>query len=172
MLKPKSGEYNPYFDNYIQLVEAGDFMMRLNENTALTADFFTNIPPSKHDWRYGPDKWTIKQILIHIIDAERVFAYRLLVTARGDNQTNLLPFDDESYVQNSRVENRTLTALIEEFLIVRKSTTVLFEQLSEEQSQFEGQSGQYKITPRALGYIIIGHPLHHIQTIKVRYLDV
>ena len=89
MNRPEKIEYNPYFQSYIDLVELGDFQEIFTKNTKQTIDFFNSIPLEKHNYKYGIDKWTIKEVLMHIIDTERVFAYRTLVCLRGDNKTSL-----------------------------------------------------------------------------------
>ena len=170
MQRPNSNEYAAYYQSYLDLVEDGDFLELASLNKKETAAFFENIPEEKHDYRYDENKWTIKQVLLHIIDTERVFAYRALACARGDKNT--LPFMDENhYAKNADASGRTLKSLIKEFEIVRESSILLFENTTEEQSKFVGTiGGEYDITARALGYLMIGHALHHVHVIRERYL--
>jgi len=152
------------------LVEAGDFQHNFIANTKNTIEFFKNIPIEKHNYKYGIDKWTIKEILMHIIDTERVFAYRTLVCLRGDNQTPLLSMDDDLYASNIDVSSRTMESLLVEFQIVRSNSNLLFQNITEDQSKFLGNGVTHNFSARALGLIMIGHILHHINIINIRYL--
>ncbi len=170
MQKPEPGEYNPYFQNYIDLVEEGEFISTLKQNSRDCIAFFNAIPEIKHNYRYALEKWTIREILMHVIDTERSFAYRTFVCARGDHQTILYPMDDHQYMAHTNANARTIENLLEEFTAVRRNSEILFEHLTEEQSRFKGNAGEHNITARALGYIIIGHLMHHLNIIKTRYL--
>ncbi len=170
MNRPEKTEYNPYFQNYIDLVEVGDFHTVFDNNTKHTVDFFSKIPTAQHHYRYAPNKWTIKEVLMHIIDTERVFAYRTLVCLRGDNQTPLHSMDDNLYASNVDVTSRTMEDLIEEFKIVRSNSNLLFQHVTEEQSKFLGNGVTHPFSARALGLIMMGHILHHINIINERYL--
>jgi uncharacterized damage-inducible protein DinB len=171
MNRPEKTEYNPYFQAYIDLVEAGDFQHNFIANTKNTIEFFENIPIEKHNYKYGADKWTIKEVLMHLIDTERVFAYRALVCLRGDNKTPLHSMDDNLYAANIDVTQRTMESLVEEFKAVRSNSTLLFQHVTAEQSQFLGNGITYPVSARALGFIMIGHILHHVHIIKTRYLN-
>lgn len=170
MQRPNANEYASHYQPYIDLVKKGDFIELAVQNKKEIVSFFENIPEEKHDYRYAENKWTIKQVLLHIIDTERVFTYRALACARDDKSP--LPFMDENhYAKNADVSSRTLNSLIREFEIVRKSSISLFENTTEEQSKLIGTvGGEYPITARALGYLMIGHALHHVNVIKERYL--
>ena len=180
MKKPAKGEYNPYFERYIGLVPEGDYpegdyIELLKKNSKDTADFFEGIPAAKHDYRYAEGKWSIKEILNHIIDTERVMVYRALVAARGDRTTILHNMDENMYAANADVSGRTLEDLLEEFKALRRSTEKFFENLTEKASSLKANTlsglAHYPITARAVGYVLIGHTSHHINTIKERYLD-
>ena len=170
MQRPLPGEYNPYFQGYIDLVPEGDFMEVLKVNTQAAVSYFEQIPAGKHNYKYGEDKWTIKQVLMHIIDVERVMAYRALVAARGDNKTLLYSMDDHLYMTNVNVDNRSMNDMLGEFKAVRYATEELFETITDEQSIFQANAINFPITARALGYIIAGHMLHHIKVIERHYL--
>lgn len=171
MQKPKNHEYNPFFQHYINLSFSyeGDFRKALHDNTIRATCFFEAIPTQKHDFKYAENKWTIKEILMHIIDAERVFAYRAMVCSRGDNSTPLHSMPVDLFASNAVVSNRTMESLVGEFLIVRKSSALIFEHLTDVQSKFEGNGITHKITGRAIGYIMIGHIEHHINVINEKY---
>jgi hypothetical protein len=170
MNHPEKNEYNPYFERYIQLVPAGNFLEVFESNTQQALDFFKSIPLDKHHYRYAENKWTCKDILMHIIDTERVMSFRALVAMRGDAVTPLAPVDENLYADNVDVTGRTMEDLIEEFAIVRQSSRKLFEHITEEQSKFLGNGVSHPISARAVGYILQGHVLHHMNVIKQRYL--
>ena len=171
MRKPEPHEYKPFAQTYIDLVTEGDFLELLKENSTYAIKFFSQIPLNKHDFKYAPDKWSIKEILMHLIDTERIFSYRALVCARGDDKTEIQSYDDDFYAANAFGSKRTISSLIEEFMIVRRGTEILFENITEEQSKFLGNNITHKITARALGYMTIGHVIHHITTIQNKYLQ-
>lgn len=170
MQRPHPTEYKPYFQRYIDLVPGGSFSDLVADNTKRVIDFFSIIPAEKLDYRYAAGKWTIKDILQHINDTERVMAYRALVTARGDSQTPLHTMDEDFYAANANGSSRSIESLIAEFSAIRESTVHLFSNVSEEQTRAQGNAIDYKVTPRALAWIILGHPLHHINVINQRYL--
>ena len=174
MQKPAKGEYNPYFENYIDLVKEGDFFQLLKDSTSGTVHFFRDIAIKKEDYSYSEGKWTPKQILQHITDTERVMCYRALVAARGDKKTILQNMDENEYVAAVDVSGKSMESLIDEFKAVRKASTALFLSLSEEETKNRANSESngviFPITARAVGYILIGHILHHTNIIKERYL--
>ncbi len=170
MYLPNKNEYNPYFQRYIDLVEHGEFLPILEQNTLATIDFFSKIPDSKHNYKYADDKWTLKEILMHIIDTERVMANRSFVCLRGDNTTILHSMDENSYAANVDVSLRSMKSLIDEFFIVRSNTKYLFQNATDEQLKFIGKGETHNFSARALGLIMVGHILHHFKVIKERYL--
>ncbi len=169
MEKPLPGEYNPYFQGYIDMVPEGDFMELTTRNTNEAISYFENIPADKLSYKYAEDKWTIPQVLMHINDVERVMAYRALVAARGDNTTPLHSMDDHLYMANSNVAHRTMADLIEEFKVIRAATVHLFSHITDEQSIFPADAVSYTVTARALGYIIPGHVWHHMKVVDKSY---
>ena len=172
MQRPLQNEYNPTYQKYFDLVPGGDYLNVLRQNTQNTIGFFGNIPFEKHDYNYAPAKWTVKELLLHIIDTERVFAYRGLIAARGDNNIPIHRMDEELYARNAIVSNRTMKSLLAEFIIVRNATEILFENVTEDQSEQWCNIISHPMTTRAIGYFIIGHTNHHINIIKERYLGV
>ena len=167
---PPVAEYKPYFQGYIDLVPPGEFMDLLSINTGDTYSFFKDISLEKHNYRYAEGKWTIKEVLMHCIDTERVFAYRALVCARGDSKTIMQGMDEDLYAANADVTYRAMGDLVDEFLVVRNNSELLFQYMTEAQSSFVGKNGDDPITARSLGYIMIGHIIHHINVTKERYL--
>lgn len=170
MQRPSAGEYNPYFQRYVDLTRDGNYMDMLRKNTADIDAFFSSLPEEKLDYRYEPGKWTVKEVLMHLMDTERVFNYRALVAARGDSETPLHKMDPDQYVAGVDVSGRSMQSLLREFRAVRAATEVLYENMTDGQSARTGNNIAFPITPRALGYITIGHTLHHINIINERYL--
>ena len=170
MQRPLPSEYNPYFQKYISLVGEGNFSALLNEGTDKAIRFFEQIPAEKHNYRYAADKWTIKEVLMHIIDTERVMTYRALVAGRGDSTTPLHPMDENEYARNTDVTARSMDSLLKEFTAVRTASAMLLEHLTEDQTKLPGNTTGHIVTPRAIGYILIGHVQHHTNVIVERYL--
>jgi uncharacterized damage-inducible protein DinB len=166
---PQEGQYPEYFKGYISKVIAKD----LTEAVAKYADdlgkFYMELPDTKALYSYAPGKWTINELLQHIVDAERVFAYRMLHISRND-QTPLAPFDENSYAEYSRANKKSIALIKEEFQSVRNSTDLLIKSLDEEQLNYSTVTRNSPITANAIGFIILGHMLHHKTIIEERYL--
>ncbi|MGB0840344.1 MAG: DinB family protein [Chitinophagales bacterium] len=157
--------YRPYF----HAVEHAEPLEALQWGKQDTIDFFSNIGLDKADYQYAPDKWTIKQILQHLIDAERVFSYRALRFARNDS-TDLSGFEQDDYVQIADVSNRSLSHLVQEYTTVRNSTLSLFESFDETSYERIGTASGNAFSVVTLAYLIAGHEIHHKKIIKERYL--
>jgi uncharacterized damage-inducible protein DinB len=170
MQRPEANEYHANYQKYLDLVPSGDYLEMLRKNSADTARFFEALSPDRHDYRYAEGKWTIKEVLMHIIDTERVFSYRALAAARGDSETPVHRMDEELYARNVDVSNRTMPDLISEFSAVRRSTEYLVENTTDEQSRRWCNVVTHPITVRAISYFLIGHVQHHIGVIRERYL--
>lgn len=170
MKKPLPSEYHPFYNGYIQLVPEGNFVQLLKENSLQVKSFFTSIRKEKHDHKYQPGKWSVKQILMHLIDTERVMSYRALTVARGDSKAHLPNMDENVFAEHAIVTGRMIEDLLNEFNVVRESTSLLFGYMNDTQSALTGNVLGHTITPRALGYIIIGHTQHHMNIVKQRYL--
>lgn len=171
MQKPTPNEYKPYFQGYINLVPESDVVAALQQQKDATVSFFEALPADKHDFGYAPEKWTIKQVLMHLIDTERVMSYRALVGIRGDKHTVLCNMDENLYAAHAEVSSRNITDLLEEFAAVRTATIKLLKGINDTESMQEARTedGGF-FTPRALAYIMAGHVYHHINVIKERYL--
>ena len=163
-------EYNPAYQKYIELVENDNFFDQFDAITNETLRFFNSVSTDKLNYKYSENKWTIKDVLMHIIDTERGFSYRAIVCIRQDDKTPLYGMDEDFYANNVNVTDRKIENMLEEFETVRKSFRILFENCTEEQSKFLGNGVGHKISARALGFISIGHTKHHINIIKERYL--
>lgn len=167
--KPDASEYFSYYAPYIALVEDLDLITALKDAEKKLNELVHNIPEEKSDYRYESGKWSVKEVIIHLNDAERVFAYRALRFARND-KTELSGFDENIWVPESNAGFRTLEDILKEHHHVRQSSLSLFENLTEEMSRRKGIANGKEISVRAIGFIICGHTLHHVQTIKERYL--
>jgi DinB superfamily len=168
---PEKSEYNPVYDKYLALVDASNFFEQFDRITNETVALFESTDARKLNYRYAPDKWTIKEVLMHVIDTERGFSYRAIVCIRQDDKTPLFGMDEDWYANNVDVTNRSIDSLLEEFKVVRKGFRILFEFCTEAQSSFKGNGVGHKITARALGFISIGHTKHHLNIIRERYLN-
>ncbi len=168
-MRPQPTDHTEYLGYYINLVTEQDVMSALYNNHTKVLEFIKAIPAEKTDHRYAPGKWTIKQVINHVVDTERIFCYRALCFARGEEQ--VLPgFDENAYAAAAGLEQTDLVLLAEEFDIVRKATTLFFKQLDEKELQRKGRSASGGNTMLAMGYTMCGHALHHINVIKERYL--
>lgn len=169
MQRPEPNEYDPNYQKYFDLIPDGDYLSILQRNTLSTVEFFETLAAEKHDYRYTDGKWTIKEVLMHIIDTERVFGYRGLAAARGDT-TSVYRMDEELYARNVDVSDRSMSDLISEFKIVRTGTEYLFRNMTDEQSQRYCNVVTHPMSARAIAFFIIGHVLHHTGVVRERYL--
>jgi hypothetical protein len=161
-------EYAPYYEQYIKTV-SGEILEELHDQLPSFRSFIDTLPEDKGDFAYAPGKWTIKEVLGHIIDTERIMAYRALRIARNDN-TAIPGFDQDDYVMHSRYEARSLASLADEFEAVRKSNLFLFDSFSNDELLRLGTASEKTVSVRALGYIIVGHIKHHARILEERYL--
>lgn len=170
MSKPLAGTYPVYFERYILLVDAASLGEAREKYSSGLVSYFEQLSPAKADYRYAPDKWSLKEMLQHIIDTERIFAYRLLCLSR--NETTALPgFDENQYAANSHASRRSWSSLLEELKAVRLSTDLLINSLDEEQLLGSGITNGSANTALAIGFMVYGHILHHIAVIEHRYLN-
>jgi len=167
---PKT-EYAPYFEQYMQLSALKD--KTIIESLESAQDEFEsvlrNLPDSKHSYSYASGKWTLKELIQHVIDTERVFCYRALSFARND-QTALPGFDQDVFVDNDTANERDYYDLLDEMKVLRKSSIQLFKSFSKEALLRIGVASNNKMSVRALGYLFSGHQIHHINIVKERYL--
>jgi uncharacterized damage-inducible protein DinB len=170
MPRPDLTRIPEYYHQYINQVKGNDLMKCLNKQTGTFLQFLKKIPKDKRNYRYAEGKWTIKEVLQHVIDAERVFAYRAMCFARKD-ATPLPSFDENNYAGNSKAEKRKWKDLVNEFLVVRWSTEYLFDSFDDEQLETEGTASGKSNYVLAIGFIIAGHANHHIKVTKERYLN-
>lgn len=168
MPRPDLSRVPEFYHNYINQVPENDLVMAFKNQTPVVIDFFQNIPGDKIDHAYAEGKWTIREVLQHIIDAERVFGYRALRFARKD-PTPLPGFDENLFAKNSKADKRNWNDLLEEFKVVRKATEYLYSSFDDEQLNASGSSNNHSNYVLAFGYISVGHALHHVKITKERY---
>jgi uncharacterized damage-inducible protein DinB len=168
MARPQPDESAPFYHKYIALAQ-GDTVGEVVNNYAFDLqEFYNSLPDELGDYAYGENKWTVKQVLQHVTDAERIFAYRILRISRND-KTPLPSFDENAYVENGFASTRALSALKQEFNAVRAATDMFMLSLNEEQIQRTGIASNNPISVNALAYIIYGHLLHHKNILQERY---
>jgi hypothetical protein len=169
LCRPLRGEFAPYHDTYISLVAGNDIVASLDEQRRHTLLLLSGRPESDGDLRYAPGKWTLKEVLGHLNDTERIMSYRALRIARGD-ATPLPGFEQDDYVRDGPFAGNSLPDLIEDYIAVRRATLTLFRNLEEKDWTRHGTVNGNKLTVRALAYIIAGHELHHRRLLEEKYL--
>ena len=167
--RPGQDEYAPHYGTYISKVKSDDLIAELDSSMKDFINFMRTVPEAKLDYRYQDGKWTIREIIIHLMDAERIFTYRALRFSRND-QTPLSGFDENEYVPESNAATRSLDSLIEEYSALRNSTIALYKNFTPQMTMRTGIANGKEISVRALGYVIPGHEIHHMGVIKERYL--
>ena len=165
---PDSTEHGAYYAGYIARVPAGHVVRTLQAQLADTLALAASFGEARGDHRYAPGKWTVKEVVGHLGDVERIFAYRALRVARGD-ATPLAGFEENDYVAGANFGRRTLADLTAELEAVRHATVALFSGLDEEALVRRGTANNAPVTPRAVAYIIAGHERHHQQILRERY---
>lgn len=168
ILRPQADEAAPFYHGYIARVTDDDIGAQLQQQMYELEQLFENVTDSAALARYAEGKWSIKEVVGHLIDTERIFGYRLLRVARGD-ATPLAGFDENVYVPEGRFDERPLPALLAELRAVRASTIALVEGVPEESWARRGSANGSPISARALAYIIVGHAAHHLGTLRERY---
>lgn len=168
MNQPHPNVYPAWAERYISLVE-GDVLQVLERQTYEFPDFINSLN-EKADYAYAPGKWTIKQLIGHMIDTERILTYRLTCFARGE-QAALPSFDEDAYVINAHFQDRSLHSLSEEFALLRKSNMFLFHSLNDQELGKTGIASNLEISVSAIRLVLAGHVIHHTRIIKERYLD-
>jgi hypothetical protein len=166
--RPEVGEYAPYYEKYVALVTGNDIVAILEAQRLQMIQLFAARSERDGNFRYAADKWTVKEVLGHVSDTERIFAYRALRIARGD-QTPLSGFEQDDYVREGSFGDRSLSDLAEEFAHVRNATVALFRSMGKEVWLRRGVANKNEVSARALGFIVAGHELHHRRILEERY---
>ena len=167
--KPAKSEFLPYYDRYISLVPEGDVISTLAAQMNETQALLRSLPASVATYRYAPEKWSVNELVGHVIDSERIFAARALRFARNDSAP-LPGFEQDDYVRNSTFDTYPLADLASELEAVRQSTIFLFRHMDEQAWTRRGVANNAEVSVRALAYIIAGHELHHRAILRTRYL--
>lgn len=168
MKRPEANEYAEYYGKYIAKVPGADVLSILESQRLHMLQLFAGRSERDGNFRYAPGKWTIKEVLGHVTDAERIFTYRALRIARGD-QTPLASFEQDDYVKNGGFAGRTLAHLVEEFGAVRGASVALFRSFDDAAWSKRGVASQKEVTVRALGFITAGHQIHHRVILEEQY---
>lgn len=168
--RPQQSEYLPYYEKYVSMVPDGPIINTLGNQIAETLELLAGIPESQAGFRYGTDKWSIKELVGHVIDSERIFAYRALRFARDDK--NALPgYEQDDYVRSAEYDSWPLKEIASELKSVRDSTIFLLKHLKTDAWTRTGVANDAQVSVRALAYIIAGHELHHREVLQTRYLQ-
>lgn len=169
MNRPETHEFDLYYNTYISLVPENNVFALLNDQAAKLRSIFSTMPEDKGTFAYAAGKWTLKESLSHLIDGERIFAYRILRISRGDT-TPIEGFEQDGYIENSNANNRSFAELIDEFDFQRRSNLLLLRNISDEGSRRLGTASDKPVSVRALTYIMAGHVTHHLRILNTRYL--
>lgn len=167
--RPSTDEYASYYQKYVDQVPGGDLLETMGHQLDDAWHYFATLSEAKGDHAYAPGKWTIRELLAHVIDAERIFGYRALRIARGD-QTPLPGFDENAYAPESLASGRKLVDLAEELALVRRSNLALLRTLTPEVAARSGTASGQPVSVRAIAWIMTGHLRHHMQVVRERYL--
>jgi hypothetical protein len=168
-MRPDKNDYAPFYEGYINELEGDDGISILVEQSTTTQELLNSFSEVKGNYAYAEGKWTVKQVIGHLIDTERVFAYRALCIARGEKQS-LPGYNHDEYVISGNFNKRELFELNYEFRLLRESNILLFKSFDEFMLNQRGTANKHEITVRALLFIIAGHEKHHINILKERYL--
>jgi uncharacterized damage-inducible protein DinB len=168
MARPQQNECAPYYQKYIALAQGNSINEIVNNHAFSLQESYFSLPDDKADYAYGENKWTVKQVIQHLADAERVFAYRALRISRND-ATPLASFDENAYIENGFAAERSLASLKQEFNAVRAATDMFLLSLNDEQIKRIGTASNHPVSVNALAFIIYGHLLHHQNILRERY---
>ena len=167
--RPREGEYLPYYGGYIALVPEGDILQTMIQQNDSTLALLGSLSESQGGHRYALDKWSIKELVAHVSDAERIFADRALRFARSDS-TPLPGFEENDYVRNGGFDAFSLADIAKGLANVRQSTVSLFQLMLEDATARRGKANNAEVSVRALAYMIVGHEIHHLNVLRTRYL--
>lgn len=167
--RPDTSEYNEYYERYVSLVDEADLLGVLEDQIRETRDLFAGFPEERGAFAYSEGKWSLKEVISHLLDGERIFAYRLLRISRGD-KTPLEGFEQDGYIENSHANERGFNDLLCEFGELRTANLRLMRSMSEVEWGRIGNASGSPVSVRALAYIMAGHVKHHVNIVRERYL--
>ena len=168
-MKPNLGDYSTYYENYIKLIDGDDILKILNEQSKKTQDILNSFSEHRGNFRYADGKWTVKEVVGHLLDTERVFAYRALCIARGEKKS-LPGFDQNDYVSEGNFNRRELFDLNYEFRLLRESNLLLFRSFTPEMLKLKGFANESSVSVLAILFIIAGHEKHHMKVLREKYM--
>lgn len=168
--RPTPEEYHPFYKNYLQKVPAGDFLPVFEAESKNTEALLASLSEAQWNYSYAAGKWTLKELIVHMLDSERVFCYRALRIARGDT-TPLPGFEQDDYIPTSEANDRSGDSILAEWKALRASTLAFLSNLPPDMIDRQGTASGATVSVRALGYMTLGHELHHRAIIKDRYLS-
>ena len=168
-MRPGPEDYAPYYENYINLIQGEDILKILNDQSKKTQDVLNSFSEHKGNYRYADGKWTVKEVVGHLLDTERVFAYRALCIARGEKKS-LPGFDQNDYVKEGNFNSRELFELNYEFRLLRESNLLMFRSLTPEMLKKRGFASETSVTVLAILFMIAGHEKHHMNVLRDKYL--
>ncbi len=168
--RPLADEYDAFYQKYIQQAPDGDILEILDKQADLMGRFFAGISEEKGNYRYAPDKWSIKEVVGHLLDVERIFAYRAFRFSRED-AVELAGFDQDVYVPKGQYDTQDLPELVESFYLQRKATLSMFRQFTPAMWEARGKANGSEMSVRAVAWILAGHLIHHMKIIQNRYLS-
>ena len=166
--RPEADEYDPYYTGYVEQIREANVIDVLRRQQLGSEAILTKVTDEAASFRYAPDKWSVKEVVGHVSDTERVFTYRALCIARGDTQS-LPGMDQDIYVAGANFETRSMDSMVQEFSAVRSATIALFESLDQESWVRRGVANDVAVSVRALAFIIAGHEFHHMAILRDRY---
>jgi hypothetical protein len=169
MSRPQPAEYDPYYEKYISLVPEEDVVEVLARQRKELSQMFHHVSDSVGTFAYAEGKWTVKEVLSHLIDGERMFAYRVFRIARGD-MTPIEGFEQDGYIENSHANRRSISELLDEFKLLRKANVMFFKNLEADDWTRVGIANNVEVSVRSLAWIMAGHIRHHVAILQERYL--
>jgi uncharacterized damage-inducible protein DinB len=169
MDRPTQKEYASYYKGYVDIVPKGNIIKIMEKQNEQFCEFLAQVTDKKADYRYAEGKWSVKEVIGHIVDTELVFLYRALRFSRKDTQ-ELPGFEQNDYVANSNYSQQTLGDLVEQFYLLRKTSVAFYKSLAKNTWTNKGKANGQSVTVKALSYIMVGHVIHHMQIINKRYL--
>lgn len=170
MQRPPKENQPSYYQYYISLVEEDNGLLAMESQIIKLQKFIGEIPVEKEEFRYAPGKWTVKEVLGHVADTERIFGYRALCIARGEEHP-LPGYDDKAYVANSNFNSRSLFDIVHEFSLIRESNLVMFRSFDQQAQARIGMANNTRVSIPALLFMILGHEIHHLNVIREKYLN-
>jgi len=168
-MRPRPGDYSTYYENYVKLIGDEDILKILNDQSKKTQDILNSFSEHRGNYRYADGKWTVKEVVGHLLDTERVFAYRALCIARGEKKS-LPGFDQNDYVSEGNFNRRELFDLNYEFRLLRESNLLLFRSFTPEMLKLKGFANESSVTVLAILFIIAGHEKHHMNVLREKYM--